>query len=91
MKVLLSQRGETDLLAIAERLGGTRIAARFVEQFDRALDRLALFPEMGVRDDSLGPNGRFLVLGEFVLTYEVRADFVWIVSIVDSASWREEV
>ena len=89
MKVLLSQRGESDLLAIAERLGGTQMGTRFVDQFDRALERLALFPASGKRDDRLGAIGSFLVLGEFVLTYEVRADSIWIVSIVDSAIWRE--
>jgi plasmid stabilization system protein ParE len=88
MKVLLSEQGEADLLAIADRLGDTRIGRRFVDQFDRAVERLAMFPESGIPSEQFGDSGRFVVLGEFVLLYEVRHDSVWITAIVDGPTWR---
>jgi plasmid stabilization system protein ParE len=83
-KVLLSSRARNYLLKEAKYLRDRNPAAAsaFVARLRHARHLLADFPELGSGKKGL-PHGdmRCLVVGDYLVDYEVKADEVWILAI----------
>jgi plasmid stabilization system protein ParE len=83
-KVLLSARARTYLLKEASYLRDRNpaAAAAFVARMRHARQMLSDFPDLGSGKKGL-PHGdmRCLVVGEYLMDYQVNPDEIWILSI----------
>lgn len=60
-------------------------ADRLSDRIARATDRLADFPQSGAPRPELGPDGRSIVVGKYLVLYRVGPDCVDILRVVHGA------
>ena len=87
MLVIITERAETDLLDICRFLGPSRTGERLVADFERIIQDLRQFPNLGRTGHPLAGSkrARTLFMGDYVMTYEVVDDRVFVRRILHGA------
>jgi toxin ParE1/3/4 len=86
--VIVRAEARVDMLEIYTRSieqFGTDVARDYMAGIDRALDRLADYPEMGAKYPGLRPPVRYLTYRRHNIHYDFDGATVWIVRIVHHA------
>jgi toxin ParE1/3/4 len=92
MRIVLSDKADSDLLRIYRYLGERSPAAAdtFIQRIDANLENLARFPFIGRERSSLAAGIRSLVVGLYLVFYVVEAEQIVVVRVIDGRMDVEE-
>lgn len=79
-------RAAFDTAAIATMLtdnAGAAVASRYLREIDALYERLIMFPQSGMRRQSLGRDIRIGVVDPYVVIYRYRLDTVTVLRVLD--------
>lgn len=92
--VIRSWNADQDLLAIWRHIAGHSPAAadRMLRRFDRAISQLGAHPDLGERQPRVGDEVRRIIVGRYLVFYEVREDSIFVIRILHSArDWENHL
>jgi toxin ParE1/3/4 len=92
-RYFLSSLAEADMLAIWEYIAKDNLPAadRTIDRFTAAFERVAKFPDTGVRYEHIVVEFRFVVVEPYLIFYKTTGDEVDIVRVLHSAGRWENL
>ena len=86
MRIVLSDKARADLLRIDHFIDArdSKAADAFVQRIDANFGNLAQFPFIGRERSSLAPGLRCLVVGLHLIFYQVDAEQITVIRVIDS-------